>query len=64
MMNDCTNAGKIELCVTRKELAEILHCGLYTADRIAKEAEARIIIGKRVLINMEKVRLYVKDNSI
>lgn len=56
--------NQLGLCVTRKELAKILHCGLYTADKIAREARARIIIGKRVLINMEKVRLYVKENSI
>ncbi|SES65699.1 hypothetical protein [[Clostridium] polysaccharolyticum] len=59
-----TNTVKINenrLCVTRTELAEMLGCGLATADIVAKNSGARIQIGKRVLISVEKVRSYIDE---
>lgn len=49
------------ICVTRQELPRLLGCGLQTADKIAREAEARIVVGHRVLINIAKVRKYIDE---
>lgn len=49
------------ICITRQELATMLGCGLSTADKVAKESGARIQIGKRVLISVEKVRSYIDE---
>lgn len=48
------------LCVTRPELAKMLGCGQATADLVAQNAGARIRIGKRVLISVEKVKKYLE----
>lgn len=47
-------------CVARKELPKLLGCGQHTADLIARKAEARIIIGKRVLVYLPKVWKYLE----
>ena len=49
------------ICITRKELPQLLGCGLQTADKIAREAEARVVIGHRVLINVAKIRRYIDE---
>ncbi len=51
------------ICVTRTELPKYLGCGQASADRLAADAEARIILGKRVLISLEKINDYVKTMS-
>lgn len=50
-----------KLCVTRKELPGILSCGQPTADKIALDAKAKIYIGKRLLISVDKIRNYLVD---
>lgn len=47
------------LCVSREELPGILGCGQSTADRIAREAGARIKVGKRVLVKLDKLSKYL-----
>lgn len=49
------------ICITRKELPQLLGCGIQTADKIAREAEARIVVGHRVLINISKIRKYIDE---
>ena len=49
------------ICVSRQELASILGCGQATADKLAKEAGARIKFGKRVLIKVDLVTKYLDD---
>lgn len=44
-------------------IAEYLGCGRATADRIAQEAQAKIIIGRRVLVNVAKVKAYIDSIS-
>ena len=56
----CNTINEHTLCVSREQLAETLNVGLATADRIAKEAEARIHIGKRVLIKMDRINSYLE----
>lgn len=51
------------ICITRKELPKYLSCGQASADRLAADAEARIVVGKRVLISIEKINDYVKTMS-
>lgn len=51
------------ICITRAELPKYLGCGQASADKLAADAEARIIVGKRVLISVDKVRDYIKFMS-
>lgn len=47
------------LAVTTDELQSLLGCGRKSAVDIGEMAEARIQLGKRVLWNVEKVRIYL-----
>ena len=58
---DYTNSMDRRICITRKELPQLLGCGIQTADKIAREAEARIVVGHRVLINIAKIRKYIDE---
>lgn len=40
-------------------LAALLSCGESTARKIGEDAEARIIVGRRVLYSVEKVKKYI-----
>jgi hypothetical protein len=42
---------------------EYMGTGRYTANKIAEQAEAKIYIGKRLLINMTKVTQYLTTIS-
>lgn len=57
------NETKNQICISRKDLPELLGCGIQTADKIAREAEARVVIGHRVLINVAKIRKFVDEMS-
>lgn len=48
------------ICVNRTELPKLLGCGQATADRISVDAGARIKIGKRVLIKLDKLNSYLE----
>lgn len=52
--------NETSLCISREKLAEMLNVGLATADRISREAGARIRIGKRVIIKIDKVKAYLE----
>ena len=58
-----SNETNKRLCVTRKELPQYLGCGLYTADKIAKESGARIKVGNRILIFLPKVEEYLAGQT-
>lgn len=59
-MRATTNKGiENPICVSRTELAKILGCGQATADKLSKEAGARIKFGKRVLIKLDLVISYL-----
>lgn len=51
------------MCLTREEFRAQLGCGIATADRIAKEAKAKLRVGKRVLIYLPKIEAYFRDNT-
>lgn len=53
--------NETSLCISREKLAEMLNVGLATADRISREAGARIRIGKRVIIKIDKVNAYLEE---
>lgn len=42
---------------------EYMGTGRYTANKIADLAEAKIYIGRRLLVNMKKVKLYLEEIS-
>ena len=48
------------LCVNRTELPKLLGCGQATADRLSIDAGARIKIGKRVLVKLDKLNSYLE----
>lgn len=52
--------NETSLCVSRQKLAEMLNCGLATADRISREAKARVRMGKRVLICVSRVNSFLE----
>lgn len=54
-----TQTTESSLCVSRDKLPGLLGCGQSTADRIAREAGARIKVGKRVLIKIDKISAYL-----
>ena len=51
----------LQLCVSREKLASMLGCGQATADRIANEAEAKIRIGRRIIIKLDRVNQYLES---
>ena len=48
-----------KITVTTEELQSMLSCGRKSAVDIGELAEARVQIGKRVLWNVEKVKIYI-----
>ena len=51
------------IAVDIEELAAMLSCGLDTARRIG-EAEAKIVIGRRVLYSVVKVERYIEGIAV
>lgn len=47
------------MAVDTKELQELLGCGRYTACDIGTKAGAKMQLGKRVLWNVDKVKVYL-----
>ena len=45
----------------RDGLTAMLSCGAATAKKIAAEAEARIVIGRRVLYSVQRVKDYINQ---
>ncbi len=54
---------KNPICISRTDLPLMLGCGQMTADKISIAAGARIKVGKRVIINLEKVQNYLNQIS-
>lgn len=48
------------LAVDIDKLSAMLSCGHATARKIGEQAEARIVIGRRVLYSVEKVQKYIQ----
>ena len=53
MCNDST------ICVSREALPQLLGCGQATADKLARAAGARVKVGKRVLVKLDKLNEYL-----
>lgn len=51
------------ICIPRSQLPQYLGCGQATADRISVEARARIKVGKRVLIKLDKLDQYLSAHA-
>lgn len=47
------------ITVDIEKLSAMLSCGHATARKIGEQAEARIVIGRRVLYSVEKVKKYL-----
>ena len=60
-MKATTNKGleSNSICVSREALPLMLGCGQATADRLSREAGARIKVGKRILIKVDKLNAYL-----
>lgn len=51
------------IAVDIEKLCAMLSCGQATARKIGKEAQARVVIGRRVLYSVEKIRLYLERST-
>lgn len=51
------------ICVTLNELCSLLSCGRKTANEIAEKAGAKLYIGKRVLFSVEKIKIFINNES-
>ena len=51
------------LAVDIERLAAMLSCGHTTARKIGEEANAKIVVGRRVLYSVNKVQSYLKAKS-
>ena len=45
-------------------LMAMLSCGEVTAKKIADYAEARVIVGRRVLYNVDKIKKYIDAMAV
>lgn len=63
MNNKITSGKGKRMCLNRKELSSYLGCGQATADRISYEAQARIRVGRRILILTEKIDDYLRASA-
>ena len=51
------------ISVDTNGLQTILSCGRSTAVQIGTEAQARVVVGKRVLWNVSKIQIYLNNVS-
>lgn len=51
------------ITMTMDNFIGFIGAGRHTANKIAEQAEAKIYIGRRVLINMDRVRNYLNSIS-
>ena len=51
------------LAVNIEHLAGMLDCGTAAARKIGEQAQARIVIGRRVLYSVEKIQRYLNRIS-
>ena len=49
--------------MTMEEFMNYVGAGRHTATKIVEQAEAKIYIGRRVLVNVEKVKTYLDSIS-
>ena len=56
--------AKNPLAVDIDGLMAMLSCGAVTAKKIADCAEAKIIIGRRVLYNVDKIKKYLDSIAV
>ena len=64
-MKFTTNRGTEEqpLTMTMEDFIAYVGAGRYTATKIVEQAEAKIYIGRRVLVNIEKAKTYLDSIS-
>ena len=63
MKQTAEREAKEKIAVDIEGLAGMLSCGTATAKKIAEMAEARIIIGRRVLYSVDKIKSYLEIMS-
>lgn len=60
-MNRTIDRATIEpIAVDIEKLSGILSCGYATARKIGELAQARIVVGRRVLYSVDKIRKYLE----
>lgn len=52
-----------QLTMTMDDFVASIGAGYHTANMIANDAEAKIYIGRRILINLDKVKKYLDEVS-
>lgn len=52
-----------EITMTMGNFVAYIGAGYHTANKIAQQAEAKIYIGRRLLININKVQKYLDEIS-
>lgn len=57
------NTTEGTITMTMDNFITFIGAGRHTANKIAEQAEAKIYIGRRVLINIDKVRTYLNSIS-
>lgn len=66
-MNATTKSNSIPLnekiTLSTEELMTVLSCGRATAVEIGKTAQSRVVIGRRILWNADRVRNYINSIS-
>lgn len=55
---------KNKILLNTKELQALLSCGRHSAVILGMDAEAKIVIGKRVLWNRKKIEKYLGDIAV
>ena len=49
------------ILIDSKELRRMLSCGRIASERIGNEAHARVQIGRRVLWDINKIKIYIGE---
>ena len=64
-MNGTAKRESVEqpLTMTMEDFIGYIGAGRHTATKIAEQAEAKIYIGRRVLVNVEKAKVYLDSIS-
>lgn len=56
-----TTNNEVPLTVDIEKLSAMLSCGHATARKIGEQAQARIVIGRRVLYSVDRIRRYLES---
>ena len=58
-----TDKNELQITVDTGGLMKMLQCGMRTATNIGESANAKIVIGRRVLWNVRKIQCFIDSIS-